>query len=464
MPAGPRAGLAADILPGSFQVIGHDDLAARGLNAGLAIAGRCAYVGSRGQGPIAIVDIGDPARPSMVGTLPGRALTTARELRALPSRRLLAVLSFALGAGGANRLDLYRWDQDCSRLAPAGTFDFGRRPPHEMYLWRDPGGDRVLFFVSMFAGGQADLQVVDATDPAHPALAGTWASPAGMLHSISLDAAGDRAYLSLWRGGLMVADSSQFTTGRPDPRLIPLTPPSQALPAPPGGDVHSAVELGGRGLALLTDERYPPACPYGPARLADVSDPAHPRPLAVLAAPENDPATCLASVPGTYTSHNPTVAGDVALISWYSSGLQAFDVSDPAAPVRLAEFRPQGSQPRAVDAQLGATQAMTWSYPIVQDGVVYVADINQGLYALRYLGPRQDDVAKLGFAEGNSNLSAPARPAATAPPGRVASPAGTTAPRPDGGSVPGLIRGAAVALGALLAVAAALLTRRRLSS
>jgi hypothetical protein len=423
----------------ALEEVGHDDLGARGLNAGLALADHCAYVGSRGQGPIAIEDVSDPAHPRSAGSLPGRPLTTAREVRALPARKLLVVLNYALGRGGVNRLDLYRWSDDCTHLAPSGTYDFGGRPPHEMFLWQATGGDRTLLFTTMFSGGAGDLQVIDATDPAAPRLAGTWSSPVGLLHSISLSSDGRRAFLSMWTGGLLVADASQFTSGQPNPQLSVLTPIASRLQAPAGGNVHSAVPIPGKDLVLITDERglvsgapslsYSPDCPYGPARLVDVSDPAQPRALSTLSAPENDPATCRSSQSGNYSSHNPTLIDDLALVTWYSSGLQVFDVSNPGQPQRLAEFRAQGSEPGQRDAQLGVTATMTWSYPIVRNGLVYVADVNQGLYVLRYRGPHQDALGQVAFAEGNSNLLALLPPPTPTP---TAAPA-TTLPRGVGG-------------------------------
>jgi hypothetical protein len=50
-----------------------------------------------------------------------------------------------------------------------------------------------------------------------------------------------------------------------------------------------------------------------------------------------------------------------------------------------------------------------WSFPIVNDGLVYVVDIRNGLYVLRYTGPHAGEVAGLGFLEGNSNLGDAAR-------------------------------------------------------
>ena len=466
----PAAGQAAD-QAATLQEVGHDDLGARGLNSALALAEHCAYVGSRGQGAIEIVDVSDPAHPHNAGSLPGRAATTARELRAVAGRKLLAVLSYALGRGGVNRIDLYRWSDDCARPAGVGAYDFGGRSPHEFFLWQDPGGAHTLLFVSMFSGGRDDLQVLDVSDPASPRLAGTWSPPIGQLHSISLSTDGRRAYLSLWRGGLLVADVSQFTTGQPNPKLSLLTPVGSRLAPLPGGNVHSAVQVPGKDVLVLTDERYPPACPYGPARLVDVSDPAQPRVVSTLSGPENDPTTCASSPVGTYTSHNPTIVGDLALISWYSSGLQVFDVSDPAHAQRLGEFRPSASEPGQRDPQLGATLSMTWSYPVVRDGLIYVADINQGLYVLRYQGPHAEEVARVALAEGNSNLftllPAPT-PRSSGAVTAVPSPRATAnAPRATAGhavSIPrwSLAAGAAVAALILFAgISYSLLRRRR---
>jgi hypothetical protein len=406
--------------------VGHDNLGSRGLNSALALADHCAYVGSRGQAAIEIVDVADPAHPHSVGTIPGRPVTTTRELRTVADRKLLVVLSYSLGRGGVNRLDLYRWQGDCAQPTAAGSYDFGGRAPHELYLWQQAGGDRLLLFTTMFSGGAGDLQVVDASDPASPRLAGTWAPPIGILHSIALSDDGRRAFLSLWTGGLLVADASQFTTGQPNPQLSLLTPPAAVLRPLGGGNVHSAVPLPGRDLVIVTDERYPPAC-HGPARLVDVSNPAQPRAVSMLTVPEEGSANCAGPV-ATYTSHNPTPVGDLAFVSWYSSGLQVFDVANPSQPVRLAQFRPQAVEAGTRDPQLGATATLTWSYPIVRDGLVYVADINQGLYVLRYQGPHQEQLEQVAFAEGNSNLSR-LRPAPTPTPSAAPAAAPTASSR-----------------------------------
>jgi hypothetical protein len=448
---------------GSLEVVGQSDLGARGLNAGLAVAGGCAYVGSRGEGPVAVVDISDPAHPTPAGELAARTATTPREVRAYAEGSWLVVLDYALRAGGANRLQFYRWADSCKQPAAAGMVDFGGRAPHEMYLWRDPlHAGRVLLYVTMFSGGAGDLQVVDASDPAAPRVIGTGPALAAPLHSIALDPDGRRAYLADWTGGLYLADASQFAAAAANPQLTLLTSGTGAYRTPPG-NVHSAVPVPGRQLVLTTDERYPrPAgagCPFGTAHLVDVSDPGRPRAVGTLAIPENDPARCPGAAPGTWTSHNPTLTANLALITWYSGGLQVWETADAAAPAQLAELRPSAVRARAGDAQLGSTATMTWSYPIVRAGLVYVADINQGLLVVRYHGPHEEELARLAFAEGNSNLTQVAAAPRPAP-----SPTAAPTPASGAGAPParpsGLLWPVLVLLAAAL-VAAALLVRRR---
>jgi len=45
-----------------------------------------------------------------------------------------------------------------------------------------------------------------------------------------------------------------------------------------------------------------------------------------------------------------------------------------------------------------------WSYPVVAGGLVYIIDIRNGLYILRYDGPRAEEINSVQFLEGNSNL------------------------------------------------------------
>lgn len=52
----------------------------------------------------------------------------------------------------------------------------------------------------------------------------------------------------------------------------------------------------------------------------------------------------------------------------------------------------------------GPDKVAFWSYPIVDDGLIYVVDVRNGLFVLRYEGPFAAEIATLRFLEGNSNL------------------------------------------------------------
>jgi hypothetical protein len=97
----------------------------------------------------------------------------------------------------------------------------------------------------------------------------------------------------------------------------------------------------------------------------------------------------------------------MALITWHSGGLQAIDIEDPAHMQQGGWFSPT---PLAMVANedpalsMGTNKVVMWSFPIVSDGLIYVIDLRNGLYILRYTGPRSGEVSGLDFLEGNSNL------------------------------------------------------------
>ena len=132
------------------------------------------------------------------------------------------------------------------------------------------------------------------------------------------------------------------------------------------------------------------------------------------ALPWNDPNNCDELEPlereggVSFSAHNPTLTENLALVSWHSAGLHAVDISDPRAPSVAARFRPQ-PLPAVVTEDPILTQATTgrtimWSYPVVKDGLIYVVDIRNGLYVLRYRGPHAAELRCPAVFEGNSNI------------------------------------------------------------
>jgi hypothetical protein len=91
----------------------------------------------------------------------------------------------------------------------------------------------------------------------------------------------------------------------------------------------------------------------------------------------------------------------------HSSGLQAFTLRDPTSPRQTGFFSPEplidvDTEDPALSQ--GLNKVVMWSYPIIKDGFIYVVDLRNGLYILRYTGQGSRQVDAIEFYEGNSNL------------------------------------------------------------
>ncbi len=451
--AKPDAGVDAGP-PGWIEVVGHDPLLGRGMNAAIAVAGDTVYVGSRTDGVaphnqgVLIVSVADPSAPHVIGQIgpPDEGLLgmTSRELRAVPDLNLLLVMNFAcydmhachrdpalVTTGGTAETDNLRFYDITDRAHPhlVARYDFQTSDastpqtprPHEFFLWRDPvDATRLLVYVTTPLGPPA-LQVLDASDRADVHVVATWDSWEGgmleevrsgatLLHSVSVSPDGTRAFLSHEGAGFLVVDTGDLAANLPNPTIRTLTPVANRVdysPPNPAG-THSAVLVPGRDLIVLTDEIYPQpigvGCPWGWMRLVDVADPTHPTIAGEYKLPQNDPAQCVPDG-GPYTSHNATATPSLAFVSWHAGGLQVVDLTDPAAPAQLTAFSPEPlAQVLTEDPTLGQAPVIMWSYPVIAGGLVYVVDIRNGLYILRYHGAHEEEVAAAGFSEGNSNL------------------------------------------------------------
>ncbi|MCA1824234.1 MAG: LVIVD repeat-containing protein [Mycobacteriales bacterium] len=415
-----------------FQLVGHTTLANRGENSPIAVAGKCVYVGDRyAHFGVAIVDVSNPRKPRQVGKIPPVSGATQREMRADAGLGVLVVMSYSLSGVGStkgNDFKIYDISKDCTKPRLASTYDFGARSPHEFFLWKDrahPG--RALLYTTMTIYAP-DLQVIDITDIAAPKLVAVYDSATdgvvkpldafnsdgGYLHSISVSDDGTRAYMGTWDYGFYVADTSTLAQGLPGGAVVP-----RGAPLMYDGNVHGAVKVPGKNFAVLVDEGYAGVvdpylgtggCPFGWLHMADISNEALPTLTGgEYKLPENDCDRAKA-LNGTFTSHNQTVFPNIVLMAYYGGGLRAVDISNPAAPREAGVFVPKPTfEPDVRDTRLyfGGNKApqwtgAMWSYPVVQNGLIYVVDIDLGLYILRYTGPRAAEVARAPFVEGNS--------------------------------------------------------------
>ena len=459
-----------DIASDGFELVGHDPLLGRGMNAALAVHGDYAYVGSRTDGQpqhespgILVVDVSDPAATEVVHEIGRPAAAeigeTSRELRIWPEQDLLMVLNFGCSsaihacASGETRGSRVTFFDIAGEKAAAPELIATYRPtrtPHEFYLWVDPArpAERAMIFQTTPTGSTTapnmivtDISKVrDAEVPEAEKFPETkWVADfaAGeledgreqdrRLHSMGISNDGKRAYLSFLGSGFLVLDTSEVVTGAPEPSIQLVTPPeNRVVWTNPGA--HSSVKIPGKDAIFVTDEVYGDAldaftapttdehgCPWGWVRTIDISDPTKPAIMAEYKQEENDPAYCESGEGNdpqnttftSYSAHNPTLTPDLALLTWHSAGLEAVDISDPAKPVRAGTFKPEPLPSVTTEdpaLSSGRDKVVMWSYPIIKDGLVYVVDLRNGLYILKYNGEHADQVATTSFLEGNSNL------------------------------------------------------------
>lgn len=417
---------------------------------------------------VLIVDVSNPASPQDVGEIgppfEGNVGITSRELRVWPQKKLLMVMNFRCssvihvcppGNDTTFPFDIKFYDLT-DPVHPAFLTSYVptsraglKVKPHEMFLWVDPNNpDRALLYLSTPTLSVnparpnlliADISAVPSGGSVSEVAEGNWndqypgaSNPANynfnlFVHSMGLTADGTRAYLAMEAGEFLVLDTSAVANNVPNPQLRLVTDPANrpiwGNPAPctkvcPNG--HSAVQVPGRPLALTTDEIYGTftdpsfGCPWGWMRLIDVNDPTHPQIVGEYKIAQDDQSFCGSSGDDplteqftSYSSHNPTVLPNLAFIAWHSGGLQAVDIANARQPSQAGWFSPTPLDTVATEDPAlngGPNKVTMWSYPIISNGLIYVIDIRNGLYILRYTGPHHGEVDAINFLEGNSNL------------------------------------------------------------
>ena len=457
----PAAAAAANPPPktGSLTQVGHEPLMSRGMNAAMAIHGDYAYIGSRTDGAhedmphggIMVVDISDPSDPQLLTDEPLYAATgeSSRELRVWRSQEILIVLNTNCGGVGAHHCtgpsqNSFRfYDISGENATTPQLIAELPQSTHEFFLWEDPSNpERALIYggsagsactsptaavcafrvwdISPLVDGQAPIVLFSGMHgyTRFPAAPAPVQKPTGGLHSLSVSNDGTRAFFALLTGGFAVVDVSDFALGRPLPQPRPITL-NEARPVWDGPGAHSAVKLWEKDWVYVSDEVYGTltgddhGCPWGWARMVDISDPTRPTVEAEYRLPENHESTCDDWNPPrtSYSAHNPTVTPRMVLTTWHSGGFQVINVQHPWAPYQLAEFFPQPlaevmlEDPRlSSDPDTGRHEKVVmWSYPIIKDGLIYVVDLRNGLYVLQYKGRFENEIEHIEFLEGNSN-------------------------------------------------------------
>jgi len=415
----------------NVSVVGHNSILNRGFNGNLGWVDDCAYVapyygGTHQFAGLAVLKVTDPTNPLLVNIFPGTPGTRGGQVHGSQTSRMVVVMTFAdwtifSDPLGPNQLQIYQVPvNDCAHPVLAGTYDFGPIVPHEFQIWHDK------IYVTNFGGSPApstppgpSIMVIDAHDMTHPQLLTTWdlsdepGMPKSIAHDLSIlgedDAlAGDgtRAYVSVQlsqpisfpptRNGLVILDTSEVVQGKPAPVLHRISPVlTWSLPCCLS---HSTdiVSIAGRRYILAQDETFRTNfCPWGSARIFDVTDETHPTQVSTFSLKVQDPANCPQALGDNaiYSAHylgvdNPNDAR-LAFFTWYSSGLRVVDISNPFNPREVGYFVP-GATPNTIFSDFNLIRFFNrnvdyaYSYVRYYQGNIWFSSVYGGFWVVRY--------------------------------------------------------------------------------
>jgi hypothetical protein len=266
-----------------------------------------------------------------------------------------------------------------------------RRPKRLALVRTDPGGSHEIWLQTI--GRRAyvytaiplaetgsplspGFRIYDATDPRKPVEVGSWIAPPDLrgdrggvfVHSVRVNPAATRAYLSYWNLGTVILDVSDPA----HPRYLGRTHDTQ-------GSAHSTALTANGKVMIETHETE-----GGRPSFWNVSDPRHPRLLGVFNPPKRLVAAAERRGAAGFTLgvHDAKIVGRRAYFSWYALGVLVADISDPRHPKFVAQFLPPGSRDPGGDFCPGERCSYTWG---VYAGMRYAAasDMVGGLWLFR---------------------------------------------------------------------------------
>lgn len=316
----------------------HLNLAALGTTEGSGIWGytsrsgrRLALVGT-GTG-LSVVDVTDPSRPRLTGTIPGES-NAWREVK--------TYLDFAYvtteAPTGLDIVDL----RDPDRPVKVRTWSETFTSAHTLWIDEETG----LLYAN---GTRNGMHVLDLTaDPANPREVGLFAD----FYIHDSYRRGNLLYASaIQRGFLAVLDVTKPESIREITRFNT-----------GGAQTHNSWPTRDGRYLFTTDER-----PGAPLEGWDL-----------LATPPVKVSQYIAA-PGTIP-HNVMLDGDRLVLSHYTEGVRMLDVRDPTRPAVMGYF---DTYEPASPGFIGAWGA----YVFPGSNLIVVSDVTGGLFVVEYTGP-----------------------------------------------------------------------------
>lgn len=401
----------------NVRLVGNTTINGLGLDkAQMTWYGDCAYVMTKGNTAIAVIDASDPASPQVVQIVPNPAGITHEGPHANAARGLLVLpdgdaLPGQIRSAKVAILDL---KPDCRYPKLITVYDAGVMGTgiHSGELSADG-----RTYYATFAYVTPCMVVIDLDDPAHPQTMGTYGETYP-CHDLDISRDGTRAYIGsygsgveglgsfnplptqnlgtsvnpLAAAGLEIVDTTgvQARSGGASIRRISTInsgrPHSQAL-----------VHIGDRSYVFESAEG---GCANGVARIVDVTDETKPFVASDLGTEYQVDSTCVeewpqdppANVIYMYWTHNfgfdsadDTASAreprdvHIAFLTAYGAGLRVIDVADPAHPREIGYYNPP------VPAGKSATHDITrtWVRYRPETGDIWFASTYSGFNIVR---------------------------------------------------------------------------------
>jgi hypothetical protein len=361
-----------------------------------------------------ILDVTDPADPTVVNWVPGPPNTFTVQVDIADGKMITALERSQFGG-----------DTDHSKPWDDGVMIWSLADPvHPKLLgqWKTGGGlgthrdgyygGRYVHLAAGMRGYSGNIYViVDISDPAHPVEVSRWALPELKLpdpnaqntafpHGAGLHGppvpVGNLVYLPYGKK-FVILDISDIKHPK-ELSEITFNPPFDL-----GLAVHTVLPFPNRKIVETNSEPFGGCSTQGPSQvsLIDVADPTKPKILSFLPAPQTPPGAPyrdFCEKGGSFGSHNVNMlfhnpfvdhSDNILYLTYFSAGLRIFDISNAYQPREIGYFIPPDPTKPAQGAPPARKLVSTAADVLVDTrGYIYLSDTAQGLWILRYTGPK----------------------------------------------------------------------------
>ena len=240
---------------------------------------------------------------------------------------------------------------------------------------------------SDFTGAGGDIALVDTVDPFYVGIISGWSRPCTVGSQVvrAGEAGAEAVLLNL------ISPDDAWTFFEGDPRAVQAA--AAGMPVVEISDIDGMAAAIRAAVGPVTVTLDPGEPSWGYIRVfsesssSDVNGDGTPEYAQVGSFDDLEHTSGeLFTPPGSWSVHNTEVSGAHAYSAWYSHGIVALNLSNPAAPTMVGQFVPPTTA--RFTGSLGGGPALVWGVAIDRStGIVYASDMRTGLWIVRPTGP-----------------------------------------------------------------------------